>query len=78
MWAIDKWMSYFRVVAWELPIIERSNELFNNRAKVKDDFAGWMKEAKDILKGNPWISDVKEHFGQKGTNYDFTGYEKIE
>ncbi|GMS84467.1 hypothetical protein PENTCL1PPCAC_6642 [Pristionchus entomophagus] len=52
----------------------RLEEIDREKKKLKDDEAAWNKEAKMELKACPWIADVKEHFGQKGTDYDFTGY----
>ncbi|GMT14681.1 hypothetical protein PFISCL1PPCAC_5978 [Pristionchus fissidentatus] len=49
-------------------------ELEREKVKLGEDVESWKKEAKAERKNNPWIEDEKEHFGQKGTDYDFTGY----
>ncbi|GMR36722.1 hypothetical protein PMAYCL1PPCAC_06917, partial [Pristionchus mayeri] len=56
----------------------RLEEIEGEKKKLKEEHAHWTKEAKEELKGNPWIADVKEHFGLKGTEYDFVGYNQKE
>ncbi|KAJ1360941.1 Structural maintenance of chromosomes protein 2 [Parelaphostrongylus tenuis] len=52
----------------------KQSSLETDIQKAKEDCVAYKKMAHIKAKAHPWIYDEKAHFGEKDTEYDFTGY----